>query len=138
MVLPQKPKQRAGKKKKEVGGIGNCELSWTPKRTFIVDDQVDLAVLLQVLSRLEALRALSIVLSLVHLVDSVEDDSRSSESNASTADGNANVTLHGIASRDSSVGGILADRDVRDATAFQGLKRKAKKNKTTFERKDVG
>lgn len=110
---------RLTKKTQEELGLG---AHVTRKRTFVVDDQVDLTVLLQVLGRLEALRALGVVLGLVHLVNSVQDDSRSSEADACTADRDTNISLHGIARRDSSVGGVLADGDVGNAATFQSLK----------------
>jgi len=90
-------------------------------RTLVLDDEVDLSVLLQVLGRLEALGAFRVVLSLVHLVDSVEDDCGSSESNASATDGDAHVSLHSIASRYTTIGWIFANADVRDAASFEGL-----------------
>lgn len=54
------------------------------QHTLIIDNNVDLTVLLQVLSRLESLGAIGIVLGLIHLVNSVENNSGASETDTST------------------------------------------------------
>ena len=91
------------------------------QRTLVLDDDVDLTVLLEILRRLEALRAFSIVLRLVHLVDSVEDDGGTGKTDTSTADGDSDVALHGVAGRDSSIRGILANADVGNSATLEGL-----------------
>jgi hypothetical protein len=94
----------------------------TSIRTFLADDNIHLTMLLQVLSRLESLRALSVVLGLVHLVNSVKDHRGTCESDTGVGDGDAHVSLHGKACRDSSVGGILAHADERDASSLESLR----------------
>ena len=91
------------------------------RRTLLIDNDIDLTMSLQVLGRLESLRAISIILRLIHLVDSIENDSRTSEADTSARNGNSDISLHGIAGRNTTIRGVLANTDVRDTASFQGL-----------------
>lgn len=90
---------------------------------------------LQVLGRLESLGAISIILGLIHLVDSVENHSRTSEADTSARNGNSDISLHGIAGRNTTIGRILANANERDTAAFQGLWKQGKARRA--ERKFV-